>query len=199
MSKTRLWHGWLGLDALTARQRKLRSLPGVCEPGRSQSPHSTAAVSQSSPAEDRGKAGQHKPVPGKAGREGGCVTDRSRQHSTVSAVLAQQGAEASTTGGSWSRAAAWAWLERKRASALARVLPALATASKDIFADAGVRSSHRRPICETASMRKTTGWRAVRGKTACTVRKRGVARAIPTFSVPGMALMLEVEVLRGPW
>src|SRR5271166_6786498 len=35
---------WLGRDVRTARQRKRRDLRGVCEPGRSQSPHTTAAV-----------------------------------------------------------------------------------------------------------------------------------------------------------
>jgi hypothetical protein len=51
---------------------------------------------------------------------------------------------------------------------------------------------------------KTTDWRAVCGKFASPVRREGASKPIDAsypyhVCVPGMALMLEVEVLCGPW
>jgi RNA-directed DNA polymerase len=79
----------------------------VCEPARSQSPHSTAAV-RAGPLED----GRAKPVLGKAGQEGGCVKAMPGQRSTGSADEAKQGAEMPSASRNWAWVEAGVWTER---------------------------------------------------------------------------------------
>src|SRR5215470_7873392 len=54
---------WLGAGCPKAERRKQRDLPGVCERGRSQSPHSTAAAQAV-----RGADSKAAPREGRAGR-----------------------------------------------------------------------------------------------------------------------------------
>jgi len=89
-----------------AEQSKQRGLAGVCEPARSQSPHSTVAVLQGALEE-----GAAKPVRGKAGQEGGCMTIMPGQSSAGSAEAAKQGAETPARA-NWSWVEAGVWTER---------------------------------------------------------------------------------------
>jgi hypothetical protein len=79
----------------------------VCEPARSQSPHSTVAA----PIELL-KDGEAKPVRGKAGQEGGCVTTVPEQRSTGSADEAKQGAEIPGASRNWAWVEAEVWTPR---------------------------------------------------------------------------------------
>ena len=87
-------------------QRKRRDLSGVCEPGRSQSPHSTAVVG-SKPIVKRPAS---KTGPREGGQEGADVTSGLKHQSIGIADKATTGAEAhardprSTT---WAKASVW--------------------------------------------------------------------------------------------
>jgi len=92
--------GW-GWDVGTAKRSKRRDLSGSGEPGRSQSPHSTAAMQVARGSES--KAG-----PREGGQEGGCEMTSTGQESTGSADAAKRGAE----GRDWSWVEAAVWTDR---------------------------------------------------------------------------------------
>src|SRR6202043_1235170 len=98
--------GW-GRDVGTAGQRKQRGLAGVCEPSRSQSPHSTVASPPGALEE-----GAAKPLRGKAGQEGGCVKIMPGQASAGSAAEAKQGAETANASRNCSWVEAGVWTDR---------------------------------------------------------------------------------------
>jgi RNA-directed DNA polymerase len=75
----------------------------VCEPGRIQSPHSTAAAPERA---SRERAGEHKPARGKGGRKGDALLDESKQRTAGSADEATQGGEAARDF-SWAEASVW--------------------------------------------------------------------------------------------
>ena len=83
---------------------KRRDLSGVCEPGRSQNPHSPAAAA--SERRSRERPGEHKPVRGKGGRKGEALLDESEQQTAGSAEKATQGGEAARDF-SWAEASVW--------------------------------------------------------------------------------------------
>ena len=96
--------GW-GRDAWTAEQRKRRDLTGVCEPARSQSPHSTDAV----PSKRIARGTASKTGSRERGQEGGDVTTEPKQDSAGTAAQAMPGAEAHPT---IAGAEAEVWTER---------------------------------------------------------------------------------------
>ena len=99
--------GW-GRDVRTALQSKRRDLSGVCEPARSQSPHSTDAVRSKRTVErPDSKTGFRE-----GGQEGGDVTTRSQQQSADSADKAMQGAEAPARKRPTTGVEAGVWTER---------------------------------------------------------------------------------------
>ena len=83
---------------------KRRGLFGVCEPGRIQSPHSTAVAPPERAGRER--AGEHKPARGKGGRKGDALLDESKQGTAGSADEAIQGGEAARDF-SWAEASVW--------------------------------------------------------------------------------------------
>ena len=78
---------WLGSGCSDGSAKEAARPVGECEPGRSQSPHSTAAAKVA-----RGTASKTGPREG--GQEGGCVMTGPEQQSAGSAAEATQGAEA---------------------------------------------------------------------------------------------------------
>jgi RNA-directed DNA polymerase len=87
-------------------QRKRRDLPGVCEPGRSQSPHSTAVV----PSKGAVKSPGSKTGSRERGQEGGDVKAMiGAQTAPTVPVTAKQGADVRRT---YARAEASVWTER---------------------------------------------------------------------------------------
>ena len=76
----------------------------MCDPSRSQSPHSTAAAIREG---DRERKGEHKPDRGKAGQEGGSVKAMAEHSSIVSAQEAKRGAETAGTGSNRFRVESW--------------------------------------------------------------------------------------------
>ena len=76
----------------------------MCEPSRSQSPHSTAVAPPERVGRER--AGEHKPARGKGGRKGDAPLDESKQRTAGSADEATQGGEAARDF-SWAEASVW--------------------------------------------------------------------------------------------
>jgi RNA-directed DNA polymerase len=98
---------WLGMGCSDGKTTKRRDLLGVCEPNRSQSPHSTAVVGMWTTRSPGSKTGLRD-----GGQEGGCVTNEPRQQSAASAATAMQGAEAAPTITMIPGAEAGVWTER---------------------------------------------------------------------------------------
>ena len=90
---------WLGSGCSDGSAKEAARPVGECDPGRSQSPHSTAAVKVA-----RGTAS--KTGPREVGQEGGCAMTGSEQESAGSAAKATQGAEAARDF-SWVDALVW--------------------------------------------------------------------------------------------
>jgi len=94
----------LGAGCSDGKADKRRDLLGVCEPGRSQSLHRTAAVALE--RADRERTGKHKPVRGKGGRKGDALLREPKQLTAGSADEATQGGEAARDF-SWAEASVW--------------------------------------------------------------------------------------------
>jgi hypothetical protein len=95
---------WLGVGCSDGKAGKRRDLSGVCEPGRSKNPHSTAAAAAEKPSRER--PGEHKPVRGKGGRKGEARVSEPKQQTAGSAEEATQGGEAARDF-SWVEASVW--------------------------------------------------------------------------------------------
>ena len=94
----------MGAGCSDGKTAKRRDLFGVCEPGRSQSLHSTAAVPPERAGRER--TGEHKPVQGKGGRKGDARLNATKQQNAGSADEATQGGEAAPDF-SWAEASVW--------------------------------------------------------------------------------------------
>jgi hypothetical protein len=95
---------WLGAGCSEGKAGKRRDLFGVCEPGRSQSLHSTAAAAPERAGGER--TGEHKPARGKEGRKGDALLNETKQQTAGSADEATQGGEAARDF-SWAEATVW--------------------------------------------------------------------------------------------